>query len=112
MKIAVNKHILLGSLALMMTASSGAFACDDYFARRDSIALGLGDASASNIATQTIDPWPPYARNTRIRVNGKRMQLGVTRYEQDKTKEPRPYSASELGKREGGGGGAAAGLTK
>lgn len=106
MRIIKSKPTVLAILAftLMISATSTAFACDDeYFARRDSVSIGFGDANAANIATQTIDPWPAYAHNTRIKVNGKRMQLGNTAYERNKSKEPRPFSASELGTRDNGG---------
>mgnify|MGYP001766874792 CR=1 FL=1 len=102
MKIRENKPALLTILALGLTvmATSSVSACDDeYFARRDSIAIGLGDANATNIAVQTIDPWPASAHNTRISVNGKRIRRGISAYERNKSKEPRPFTASELGTR-------------
>jgi hypothetical protein len=57
--------------------------CSDpglYLDRRDSIALGAGDAVATNAALQTIDPWPPASGNTHIAANGQRMQSAVERY--------------------------------
>jgi hypothetical protein len=116
MKTTKNKLAVLGILAFVLMASTpGAYACDDdYFARRDSVSIGLGDANATNLAVQTIDPWPAHSHNTRIKINGKRTQLGITAYEHNKSKEPRPFSASELGNRDGGGAsaGGGAGLTQ
>jgi len=51
-----------------------------YLQRKDSVFLGAGDAKAINSATQIIDPWPRYVRNTRIGGDGSRMQGVVERY--------------------------------
>ena len=119
MKIMKNKPALLTIwvLGLTMMATGSALACDDeYFARRDSVIIGTGDANATNLAVQSINPRPAHAYNTRINVNGKRLRLGITAYERNKSKEPRPYSASELGNRSNNsgsnGGGGGTGLTQ
>jgi len=59
-----------------------------YLDRRDSIALGAGDAVAADAALQTVDPWPPQSKNTRIAENGQRMQSAVERYRTDKVTQP------------------------
>jgi len=59
-----------------------------YLDRRDSIALGAGDAVAADAALQTVDPWPPQSMNTRIAENGQRMQSAVERYRTDKVTQP------------------------
>ena len=59
-----------------------------YLDRRDSIALGAGDAVAADAALQTIDPWPSQSMNTRIAENGQRMQSAVERYRTNKVTQP------------------------
>lgn len=65
--------------------------CSDpglYLDRRDSIALGAGDAVAANAAMQTIDPWPPQSGNTHLAANGQRMQSAVERYRTNAVTQP------------------------
>jgi hypothetical protein len=58
--------------------------CSDlYTARRNSIALGAGDAIAANTAMQTVDPWPPQSGNPNLPFDGQRMQAAVERYRKD-----------------------------
>lgn len=65
-----------------------------YLARRDSIALSAGDANASNIAIQTVDPWPIYAGDRNIAYNGQRMQAAVERYRTNRVVTPQGMSPS------------------
>jgi hypothetical protein len=44
----------------------GLAGCADYLNRRDSIALGAGNAAAGNTAIHTINPFPPEASNTSV----------------------------------------------
>jgi len=65
--------------------------CSDpglYLDRRDSIALGAGDAVAANAASQTIDPWPPQSGNTHLTFNGQKMQSAVERYRTNAVTQP------------------------
>jgi len=105
------KHIAVAALlGLAMAAPAWAFD-DDYLDRRDTITKGAGDAQATNAVTQTLDPWPPYARNTNIKVDGKRAQIGITRYQENKSIQPQGLTGSSIA---GGSsqGGAGAGVTK
>jgi hypothetical protein len=43
----------------------------DYLQRSDSILIGAGNANDVNAAIHTINPRPPYARNTRIHTTGR-----------------------------------------
>jgi hypothetical protein len=55
--------------------------CSDiYLDRRETIALGGGDAVAANEATQMVDPWPRESGNKNIAFNGQKMQVAVERY--------------------------------
>jgi hypothetical protein len=63
---------------------AGCSSPDFYLDRRDTISFGAGDAVATNIITQTVDPWPRAAANRNIESNGERMQAAVERYRQNK----------------------------
>lgn len=65
-------------LAALLLFGSGA--CTDYLARRDSLALGAGDAVHTNIATHVIDPWPAAARTVNPSTSGERAAHAVERY--------------------------------
>ena len=63
--------------------------CSDvYFERRESIALGAGDAVAANQVEQMVDPWPPNSNNRNLTFNGERMQRAVECYRIDKVTQP------------------------
>ncbi|HEY8567035.1 MAG TPA: hypothetical protein VIL65_16170 [Beijerinckiaceae bacterium] len=70
-------------------------ACNDYVARKDTIAWSAGDAVAYNKAIHVIDPWPPASADTRIPTSGRRVADAIERYE---------VRANVMGN--GGGGGA------
>lgn len=47
---------------------------------RDSVTLGVGDAAQANLGMSTIDPFPPEAKNTRIRVESSKVKQAHDRY--------------------------------
>ena len=55
--------------------------CQDYLARRDTIAFHAGEAAAYNKAIHVIDPWPAASARTDIDFNGKRIVGAIERYE-------------------------------
>ncbi len=55
-----------------------------YFERMDTATVVSGDAKDTNAVTQIIDPWPRYARDRRIPVNGQRMVGAINRYQNPK----------------------------
>jgi hypothetical protein len=73
------------ALALLLTAMTG---CSDYLDRRDTIALGAGDAVASDAMTEMVDPWPRVAADRNIGFNGERMENAVARYKTNRTYPP------------------------
>jgi hypothetical protein len=76
---------LVGVAVLGATLSG----CSDiYYDRRDTIALGGGDAVATNNAIMIKDPWPRSSANRNIAFNGERVQMATDRYRQDKIKPP------------------------
>ena len=77
---AVAATVMLGALL--------AGCSDVYFDRRETIALGAGDAVAANQVEQMIDPWPPHSSNKNLTFNGERMQRAVECYRIDKVTQP------------------------
>src|ERR1700744_6249836 len=74
---------LLAIAAAAMALADLLGACsnpDDYWDRRETMALSGGDAVAANTATQMVDPWPAYSGNKNIPYNGQKMQVAVERY--------------------------------
>jgi len=96
---------LLAVLVLAGAVSACAEA-DLYFDRRDTISFHAGDAVASNIITQTVDPWPRVAANRDIAFDGERMQAAAERYRTGKVYEPRGLGTSsvEISESAGSGG--------
>src|SRR5271154_5591596 len=78
----------VGGVATVGVGRLLAACSEDYWVRRDTIALGAGDAIAGNAVTQMIDPWPPGSADKNIAFNGEKMQDAVQRYRTDKVIEP------------------------
>lgn len=86
------QHVLLGAA---FAAALGA--CSDfYYDRRDAINLSLGDANASNIAVQTVDPWPRQAADRNIPTNGQVVEAAMKRYREGKVIPPRGLGTSSV----------------
>ena len=69
--------------------------CSDiYYDRRDTIALGGGDAVEANMVGQMVDPWPRYSNNNNLAFNGERMQRAVECYRKDKVTQPADLNPS------------------
>lgn len=68
-----NSALALAVIALL----SG---CADYMNNRDAVTLGAGDAMEGNLGMSTIDPFPPDAKNTRIRVESSKVKQAHDRY--------------------------------
>lgn len=65
----------------------------DYLQRSDTILLGAGNAKDANAAIHTITPWPPYAGNTRIPIDGRRSVESVERMH----RVPNPFERQGTG---------------
>jgi len=84
-----------------LSGCSGLYPDDDdpfsyYRARRDSITFQQGNAIAHNIAVQTIDPWPRYAEDSRIDVDGQRLLIAGQRYQSDNVEEPESLATQSV----------------
>lgn len=106
MIIGLKKHArpVLTAIAICLPALllQGCYE-EDYLSRRDTISLGAGDAAATNAVTQTIDPWPPYAKNTDITLEGERAGVAVDRYQKNKSIPPRGLNTTEISGQAGPG---------
>lgn len=73
---------VLALLAMGATCSSCA---EDYLVRRDTLAMGEGDAQRAEITQQVIDPWPAASRVEVIDSNGERLQHAMEQYRNPST---------------------------
>jgi len=74
-------------------------ACTDpafYTDHREGITFAGGNAVASNIAVQTIDPWPPSASKRHHPTDGELMQKAIERYRTNKVTPPQGTSTSSV----------------
>jgi hypothetical protein len=89
-------------------ALAGLFAvlggCSEYLDRRDTIAKSGGNAVATNIVTQMVDPWPPESANRNIAFNGPRMESAFERYRTNRVIAPRGIGTSNSYQDSGQGG--------
>jgi hypothetical protein len=77
------------TIAAALVAGAMLGACSDiYWDRRESVALGGGDAVQTNKAIQMVDPWPPQVANKNIAFNGQRMQSAVDHYRNNRVVPP------------------------
>jgi hypothetical protein len=56
--------------------------CQNYAARRDTLAFHAGEAAAWNRAVHTVDPWPAASTRADIDFDGPRAVRAIERYEQ------------------------------
>lgn len=82
--------ILLAGLALGACRET-----NRYMVRSNTITPGAGDAAAHNAAVHTIDPWPRHARNTDVPADGKRMMVGIKRYQANESAESSAADTSD-----------------
>ena len=76
----------IGLTAFMMTG------CRDYFARKDTVNFGGGNAVAENKVAQTINPWPRESFKKTQVTNGERLRRAAKKYEDGPPKKERPVS--------------------
>lgn len=93
-KLVAGLALAAGLAGCSSTQSDQLLDPNGYLDRRDGISLTAGDAIATNIATQMVDPWPAYAGNRDIPYNGQLAQAAVERYRNHKVIRPRGISPS------------------
>jgi hypothetical protein len=82
----VTVAVLLGS------ALAG---CSDiYYDRRETVSFAANDASASALATQIIDPWPPASRDRNVVGTGVRVAGAIERYRTCQIIQPKSTTTS------------------
>ena len=79
------------ALAAMLATLGG---CSEYLDRRDTIALGAGNAVATDKVTHMVDPWPRASANRDIAFNGNKMESAIERYRTNKVIQPRGIGTS------------------
>lgn len=102
-KKAAPGAISLSCVVVAVLATVPLTACREtnpYLARRNTIRLGAGDAMAHNRAVHTIDPWPVYSKDTDLPADGKRMMVGIERYQKNESLEPEGADTTERFKNE------------
>jgi hypothetical protein len=93
-----NNQKIMRIAAFVVIAGTAVAGCSDiYYERRETVASGAADAVASNIAVQTIDPWPPRVADQRITMNGDRAALAAERYRFNRTIVPNGSGTSSAG---------------
>jgi hypothetical protein len=101
-----QNHILRAlAVAAVIAGTALPAAADpyDYLDHRDTITSSAGNANAANMAVQTIDPWPAKSKNTKTNLDGKRAQVGITRYQQNKSLDPRGLGTTTISEQSGPG---------
>lgn len=77
---------ILVRLALLGAVGAACGSCaEEYFARRDTLSPGSGDAVRADAAMQGIDPWPRHASNVDLVSNGERLQHAMESYRNPST---------------------------
>jgi hypothetical protein len=95
---------VFGTAVIAMSASSTMlFADDTHFGHSDFITRQAGDGIEVNKAAQTIDWWPKESRNRKLDVDGKRAEVAMKRYEQNKSTPPKGLSTTTIVGQQGPG---------
>ena len=88
---------LARNVAAALTLAALVAGCSDpglYLDRRETVALGAGDAVAANAVEQMVDPWPRYSNDKNLAFNGERMQRAVQCYRIDRVTPPEDLNPS------------------
>lgn len=79
---AMVRFALLGATAILVAGCFQGGIGEEYVQRRDTVTMGAGNARDQNATTHIINPWPEYAFDRRIPMNGARAVRSVQCYEQ------------------------------
>ena len=86
-----SKSLRTLALGVLLAVLGG---CSEYLDRRDTIARSGGNAVATNVVTQMVDPWPRESANRNIAFNGPRMQSAIERYRTNRVITPHGIGTS------------------
>jgi len=101
-----SKSLRTFALGALLVVLGG---CSEYLDRRDTIAKSGGNAVATNMITQMVDPWPRESADRNIAFNGVRMESAFERYRNNRVTAPRGIGTSSTYQDAGGGGGGGGG---
>ena len=86
-----SKALRTLALGVLLAVLGG---CSEYLDRRDTIARSGGNAVATNVVTQMVDPWPLESANRNIAFNGPKMQSAFERYRTNRVITPHGIGTS------------------
>ena len=86
-----SKSLRTLALGVLLAVLGG---CSEYLDRRDTIARSGGNAVATNVVTQMVDPWPRESANRNIAFNGPKMQSAFERYRTNRVITPHGIGTS------------------
>jgi hypothetical protein len=89
------------ALGVLFAALGG---CSEYLDRSDTITRLSGNAVATNMVTQMVDPWPPESANRNIAFNGAKMETAIERYRTNRVIAPHGVGTSNAYQDAGSGG--------
>lgn len=84
--------LVLGLCATLCACTNPGF----YTDHREGITFHGGNAVASNLAVQTIDPWPPASADRHLPSDGERTQKAIERYRTNKVTPPQGTGTSSV----------------
>jgi hypothetical protein len=90
------------ALGVLLVVLAG---CSEYLDRRETIAKSGGNAVATDVVTQMVDPWPRESANHNIAFNGAKMESAFERYRTNRVIAPRGIGTSSTYQDAGAGGG-------
>jgi hypothetical protein len=91
------KFTRIATLGILIASTALAGCSDIYYDRRETVAPGAADAVASNMAVQTVDPWPRNVADQNISMNGSRAELAIQRYRTGRVISPSGAGTSSSG---------------
>jgi len=78
--------------------------CSEYLDRSDNITRLSGNAVATNMMTQMVDPWPRESANRNIAFNAAKMETAFERYRANRVIAPHGIGTSNTYQDAGSGG--------
>ena len=89
-----DKALRSFALGSLLAAVAGCSPNSQYLDRRETIALSGGNAVATDVVTQMVDPWPRDSANHNIAFNGAKMESAIERYRTNRVIVPKGIGTS------------------